>query len=496
MFWSIIAANKRKTVILVVSMGIFLLLMGYFIGMAVAGPAHRLAGLGGITIALIIWVVMLMVSFWGSDRLFLGMSNAREVDRGSWPQLFNVVEEMKIASSLKKMPRIYIVDDPAPNAFAVGKSENNCAICVTAGLLATCSRDELQGVVAHEIGHILNRDILYLTVAATMLGSILIISDVFLRSRWYTPSVRFGSRSRSRSAGRLGAVVLLAAFLLAILGPVLARILYFSISRKREYLADATSARLTRYPEGLASALEKIGAATARLSSAPSSIAPFYTVNSYKQHLSSSPFATHPPLDERIRILRAMSMGAGYLDYMKAYVEVTRRRVALVQPSELLDAERVEIRGSSEDAGTTRISQAAVRKRTGDMIRALNDFAFITCPCGMKIKVPPEYSAGTIACPRCSRQHAIPRADSGDLGLILSQRSLFSETQHFSQETTTKKVRGASQVVSKIPGQWQEITCGTCGKSFELSPAFKASQRRCAHCGALIFIETPHLTSS
>ncbi|MDT8272495.1 MAG: M48 family metalloprotease, partial [Desulfomonilia bacterium] len=337
---------------------------------------------------------------------------------------------------------------------------------------------------------------LYLTVAATMLGSILIISDVFLRSMWYTPSVRFGSRSRSRSAGRLGAVVLLAAFLLAILGPVLARILYFSISRKREYLADATSARLTRYPEGLASALEKIGAAPARLSSAPSSIAPFYTVNPYKQHLSRSPFATHPPLDERIQILRAMSMGAGYLDYMKAYVEVTRRREALVNPSELSDAERVEIRGSSGDAGTTRISQAAVRKKTGDMIRALNNFAFITCPCGMDIKVPPEYSAGTIACPRCSRQHTIPRADSGDLGSILSQRSMFSETQPFSQETTTKKVRGTSQVVSRIPGQWQEVTCGTCGKSFELSPAFKALQHRCSHCGALIFIETPHLTSS
>ncbi|MGC9324838.1 MAG: M48 family metallopeptidase, partial [Desulfomonilia bacterium] len=428
MFWSIIAANKRKTIILAVSMGVFLVLMGYLIGMAFVDVYHPMAGLAGLGVALIVWTVMLMVSFWGSDRLFLGMSNAREVGKESYPQLYNVVEEMKIASSLPKMPKIYVVDDPAPNAFAVGKSPHNSAICVTAGLLATCNRDELQGVVAHEIGHILNRDILYMTVAATMLGSILIITDVFLRSMRYSSTMRFGSRSRNRSGGRLGAVILLATLVLAILGPILARILYFSISRRREYLADATSARLTRYPEGLASALEKISTAPGKLSSAPSAIAPFYTVNPYKQHLSSSPFATHPPLEERIRILRAMSMGAGYLDYMKAYVDVTGRREALVRHSDLPDTPGVEIRQPLSETSSAETSPAQARKKTGDMLRALNNFAFIPCLCGMRIKVPPEYDADSITCPRCGRNHTIPATDAQALGAVLATSAAFSST--------------------------------------------------------------------
>jgi heat shock protein HtpX len=177
MLWQIIASNRRKTVLLVFIMGVILALLGFFIGELVdawagftssgplpvqgqAGESFK-AGYIGIIVALAFWLGLLLTSLLASDQLFLSLSGAKEVTHDMYPQLYNVVEEMKIASSLPGMPAIYIIDDPAPNAFAVGKSPENSAVCVTAGLLALCTRDELQGVVAHEMGHILNRDILY-----------------------------------------------------------------------------------------------------------------------------------------------------------------------------------------------------------------------------------------------------------------------------------------------------------------------------------------------
>ncbi|MBN2297377.1 MAG: M48 family metallopeptidase [Deltaproteobacteria bacterium] len=492
MFWSVIAANKRKTYALIFLMGVFLLGTGYAVGMAVAVYNRPMAGLAGLAAAAFIWFVMLMVSLYGSDRVILSISNAKRVHRDKWPQLYNIVEEMKIASSLPKMPEIYIVEDTAPNAFAVGKSPEKCSICVTAGLLAACSRDELQGVVAHEVGHILNRDVMYMTVAATMLGSILLISDMFLRSFKYSPTIRFGSRSRISGAGGAGIIVLVASVFLAIVGPILARILYFSISRKREYLADATSARLTRYPEGLASALEKILKSTATLNFAPSATAPFYIANPYKQHLGGNAFATHPPLSERIRILRAMSAGAGYIDYMKAYIQVTNTRTSLLRASDITDTGRIEIRQASKASSGTELSHGVSRRKAGDIIRAMNNFVFVSCPCGVRIKLPPQYTGNQIRCPRCRRIHDIPETDNKNLRSILTASTALDGKNVMledpGQNMGIDLPSSRKQTVSLLPGKWQTFTCNHCGCSHELSPSFSGRRLTCSHCGSRITI--------
>ena len=184
----------------------------------------------------------------------LSVSNAKEVTPEVHQQLFNIVEEMKIASNLPKMPKIFIINDAAPNAFATGTKPENSAITVTAGLLAKLNRDELQGVIAHEMSHIANRDILVMTFAGIMLGCIVLISEVFLKGLWFSggSSARYRSKSSS-GGGQAQLVMMIAAIILAILAPIAAQLLYFAISRRREYLADANGARLTRYPEGLAS---------------------------------------------------------------------------------------------------------------------------------------------------------------------------------------------------------------------------------------------------
>jgi heat shock protein HtpX len=443
--------------------------------MAVLGGDHYSSGLTGALIAAVIWVVMLLTSLYASDTILLEASRAREVSRETYPQLFNVVEEMVIAGSLPAMPKVYVVADPAPNAFAMGKSPQKSHLCVTAGLLALCSRDELQGVVAHEIGHIMNRDVLYMTVAASMLGSVLLLSDYFLRSLRYS-AVRFTSRSgkAGKAAGKSAGVFLLVAVLLAVLGPVFARILYFSISRKREFLADATSARLTRYPEGLASALDKIGKYPGSLSAAPAVTAPFCIVNPGSQSLSDSVMSTHPPLSQRIKILRAMSRGAGYLDYLKAYVEVTRNRAALVPQSDLKDAGHVDIR-APHDEPFTQPQVEEVRRRAGEIIRAMNDFYFITCPCGVKLKLPPEFAGREATCPRCGRKHEVKKPDAGTFaGVLRSTAAMDSPRQ------------AREQKVEIVPGKWQSISCQVCGHPYEISPRFSGSRLTCSSCGSVI----------
>jgi heat shock protein HtpX len=422
MFWHIIAANKRKTILLIIVMGVLLAAVGYaagvlfdefylgygFIDEPESQSPHN-SGIIGVFLALIIWFVLLAAALFGSNGIFLNLANAREVSRSQYPQLFNIVEEMKIASTMNKMPRIFITEDLSPNAFALGKGPDDGIICVSAGLLAICGRDELQGVVAHEIGHIINRDVLYMGVAATMLGAITFISDIFLRSSRDMPIRRYRS-SGSGKKGMTGIWLLLIAFILIILGPVLSRILYFSISRKREYLADATSARLTRYPEGLASALEKIRRSNVGIIEAPRAAAPFYIVNPYRQDLDGGVFATHPPLEQRIKILKSMAGGAGYKDYTKAYWGVTGTHRNLIPLEDMQLGEKVDIRQPSADC-SRESSLMEDRKRAGDIIRAVNGYSFIDCICGMKIKIPPQLKAGSVKCPRCGQILKIPNQE-------------------------------------------------------------------------------------
>lgn len=393
--WELVRANKRKSLMLFILMGIVLLSLGYFIGLYVKPPE---GGTAGLLIALAIWGILSLISFFQGNKIILAISHAKEVTPDIHPRLFNVVEEMKIAAGLPKMPKVYIINEEAPNAFATGYRPDNAAIAVTSGLLARLNRDELQGVVAHETAHIFNRDVQFMTVAGIMLGSIVLISQLFLRSMLYS-----GGRYRSDSKGGQGQIILLAiALIFAILAPIAAQLLYFAISRKREYLADATAVRFTRYPEGLASALEKISVNTSELKSANKVTAGMYIVNPLKREgmRLSDLSSTHPPISERIRILRSIAGGAGYLEYQKAFQQVTGKAQHIIPSSGLKEEENAALRDKPLETKTQ--ATAKENKRIlGDLMMTVSSFTFLNCSCGLKIKVPPEFTKKQVQCPRC-----------------------------------------------------------------------------------------------
>jgi len=404
--WELIQLNKRKSLFLFFIMGITLLVLGYFIGEVWLGRDGWLAGL---TIAFVIWIIMSLLSYFSGDSIILALSKAKKVDRSNYPQLYNVVEEMKIASNLPKVPEIYIIPDPAPNAFATGRTPEKSAVVVTAGLLAKLNRDELQGVIAHEISHIMNRDILFMTFSGVLLGSIVFLSHIFLRSLWFSGGNR--RRNSGKSGGQLQLILMLVAILMAVLAPIMARLLYLAISRKREYLADASSVRLTRYPEGLASALEKIADNDLRLKSANQATAGLYIANplNKKGKKLSNLSSTHPPISERVRILRNIAGGVNYLQYQKAYSLITGKHGIegkIIPDSALKDHQAIRIKKTTSESGKEDYRQ---KKHTlDDLIRSLNDFSFVTCPCGLKIKIPPNFKGSRLVCPRCERYIEIP----------------------------------------------------------------------------------------
>ena len=405
--WELIRINKRNSVLLLMLMAVCLLGLGAVIGMAIRGPD---GGMLGLMIATGIWVVLTLISFSSGDQILLAASNATAVTHDVHPQLFNVVEEMAIASGLP-MPKVYIINDPAPNAFATGRNPKSASVAVTAGLLAKLNRDELQGVVGHEMSHILHRDILFVTLAGIMLGSVALLSQVFLRGMMYGG----GSRRRYSSGGSKGgggaAILLIIAIVVAILAPIMTQLLYFALSRRREYLADAGSVRLTRYPEGLASALEKIANDRApQLASANNVTAPMFIVNPFKkmgQWNLSDLTSTHPPISERIRILRNMSQGASLKDYSDAFVNVTKSRT--IMPASALTKEDIALREASAKAKEEELKGKQLRQ-IGDIMRKVNGFVFLTCACGVTLKIPPNYAAAAVECPRCHTVHNVNKA--------------------------------------------------------------------------------------
>ena len=402
MMWELIRENQRKSWILFLAMGACLLALGYAIG--AAWMPHQDGGIFGIMIAGLVWFFMSLISYFSGDSILLGMSGAKEVSHDVHPQLFNIVEEMKIAANLPAMPRIYIIDSPAPNAFATGRSPEKSAIAVTAGLLSMLNRDELQGVIAHEMSHVMNRDVLYMTFAGVLLGSIVILSEFFLRSQYYSSYSR-RYRSSSRDNDQAQVVMMVVAILFAILAPILARLFYFSLSRRREYLADASGVRLTRYPEGLASALEKISRPDIKLARANRVTASMYIVNplkSSKRNIASA-FSTHPPIEERVKILRSMMQGVNYKQYAEAFSKV-KGNASLMPPSALADSENVPVRKPSAPAQDARTPKQKARD-LGDLMRVINKYLFIPCACGLMIKIPPDFNRETVICPRCHRKH-------------------------------------------------------------------------------------------
>ena len=409
--WELIRANKRNSIVLMVVMALVLLAVGFVIGLAIFGPD---GGMFGLMIATVLWLVLTLVSFSSGDQILLAASKAQPVTHDVHPQLFNIVEEMKIAAGLPKMPKIYIINDPAPNAFATGRNPETASVAVTAGLLARLNRDELQGVVAHEISHILHRDILFVTLAGVMLGSIVLLSQVFLRGMFYS-SMMGGSRRRYSSGSGGGGgyaqlIMLVVAIVVAILAPIMAYLLYFALSRRREYLADAGAARLTRYPEGLASALDKISSdPSPQLASVNKVTAPMYIANPFKkkgQRKLSDLTSTHPPISERVKILRNMSQGASFKEYSKAYMEVTHAST-VVPAAALSKKEDVELRQAGAEA-TKQERHEKQMHQVGDIMRRVNQFVFLGCACGLKLKIPPNFKGDKVKCPRCRKILDLP----------------------------------------------------------------------------------------
>jgi heat shock protein HtpX len=317
-----------------------------------------------------------------------------------------VVEEMKIASGLEKMPDIYIIDDPALNAFATGRDPNRASVAITSGLLQKLNRDELQGVIGHEISHIKNRDVLLMAMCSILLGTIVLLA-------WYGSRLLFlggtGSRrsSSSRGGGQGQIIILVVALVFMILAPIFAQLIYFAISRKREYLADASSALYTRYPEGLASALEKLGASTGQLKSANKATAPMYIINPFRQKglKASDLSSTHPPISERIRILRAMA-GASFNDYDQAYRQVHRGGQGVV-PAASLAAATVPITTTKLEGEAGELNEIQRARETSDVMWGLSNYNTITCDCGAKLRVPPDFKEPQIRCPHCGRTHQV-----------------------------------------------------------------------------------------
>lgn len=262
-------------------------------------------GKGGFVLALIISIAMAIGGYYYSDKIVLAISKARPVTREEFPYLYHTVEGLAIAAGIPT-PRCYVIDDTAPNAFATGRNPKNSVICVTTGLLQKMNRLELEGVIAHEISHIKNYDVLLQTVAVVMVGVVALLSDWMLRSFWWGGGRR---RSRERSSGNAGAILLLVGIVLAILSPLIAQLIQLAISRRREFLADASGAMLTRYPAGLASALRKIAADPEPLEVANKATAHLYIVNPLKNvgGRVNKLFSTHPPIEERIAALEKMS---------------------------------------------------------------------------------------------------------------------------------------------------------------------------------------------
>ncbi len=296
-----IARNKRNSFILTVVFVAVVILLGYIFGRATGyGPF-------GLIIALVVSVIMALVGYYRGDKVVLAVSRARPARREEYPELYNVTEELTIASGLP-MPKLYIIpDDDAPNAFATGRDPRHSSIAVTTALLNRLDRAELQGVLAHEMSHVGDYDILFATMIGILVGMVAMMSDFFLRYTFWTGGGRRRSRSGSSEGG--GGVLILLALVLAILAPLFAKIIQLACSRQREYLADAEAARMTRYPEGLASALEKISRNPGILEVSNRATQHLYIVNpikSVREKKAQNIFSTHPPIEERIKRLRAM----------------------------------------------------------------------------------------------------------------------------------------------------------------------------------------------
>ena len=292
--YSAISSNKNKTWVIMVMFVVIVTTMVYVFSKALGFDSLGLAG-----IALVIAGVMSIGSYYYSDKLVLATTGAKEIKKNDYPQYFRIVENLCIAAGIP-MPKVYIVNDPSPNAFATGRDPRHAVVCATTGLLDKLNEVELEGVIAHELSHIKNFDIRLMGVVAILVGFVAILSDLFIRATFYSRS----------DDNRGNTIFLILAIVFAILSPIVATLIQLAVSRKREYLADASGALLTRYPEGLASALEKLAQDHTPPRVASNATAHLFIENPFDnrkvKNFFTGLFNTHPPLEERIKILRTM----------------------------------------------------------------------------------------------------------------------------------------------------------------------------------------------
>jgi len=449
--WQAIEDNTRRSRWLILLIGLVGILLGALVGWVILGSGGALWGLVG---ALVIWGALLTITFRGGERVLLFASGAREIRREDAPRLWNVVEEMTIAAALEPPPRVYLLDGYMQNAFSFGFGSGSARIVVTEGLVRRLTRDELQGVIAHEIGHIRNQDVRFMTLASVMLGGVTLIADTCRRI------LCLGGGRRSRAQGLQVWVVLMVLLgLCSVLAPVFAHLLYLACARRREFLADASAARFTRYPEGLASALEKISERKGVTSEESLRVlAPMYVVNPLGSNSEGwGWFRTHPPTELRIRILRSMA-GAGWADYERAWHEVRDPGERGIDPALLASEASIPKRPPSErdEDGAEDFG------RSGEVVAVFDrdqDRVLVECACGLRIKVPASFPRDWIHCPRCGSAHRVPqpgpdvRSMGGDGGLVYRRRS-----------------RG-----------WETFRC-ECGRVNHLSPGLRVSEVRCRGC--------------
>ncbi|MFA6022563.1 MAG: M48 family metallopeptidase [Candidatus Pacearchaeota archaeon] len=294
-FYEQIARNKRNSVFLLIGILAVLMVFGYIIGMAM-GPSY-------FTIIMIFSIIIsisyIWVGYYYSDKLALASVSAVEADHTKYRQLYNSVESMALASGMP-MPKVYVMDNKNINAFATGRDPRHAVICVTTGSLEKLNKQELEGVIAHEMSHIGNYDIRFMTLVAVLVGMIAIISEMFLRSLWF--------KGDNNSDNKSGAIFMLVGILLAILAPIVVSLVQLAISRKREYSADATAVKLTRTPTGLIDALKKIGKENEpeQKGKINKAVAPLFIDNPFERSKIQNLFSTHPPLAERIKVLERM----------------------------------------------------------------------------------------------------------------------------------------------------------------------------------------------
>ncbi len=291
--YSAISSNKNKTWLIMFLFVVFITTLVYVFSKAM-GFSLGLAG-----IALVIAGITSIGSYYYSDKLVLATTGAKEIKKADYPKYYRTVENMCIAAGLS-MPKVYIVNDPSPNAFATGRDPKHAVVCATTGLLEMMDDAELEGVIAHELSHVKNYDIRLMGVVVVLVGFIAIISDLFIRATFYS----------NREDNKGSAIFLVLAIVFAIASPIAATLIQLAVSRKREYLADASGALLTRYPEGLASALEKLAHDKTPPRVASNATAHLYIENPFDnkkvKNFFTGLFNTHPPLEERIKILRQM----------------------------------------------------------------------------------------------------------------------------------------------------------------------------------------------